>query len=474
MGYATCPVRIRASWTSLRSEPAPSAQSRLYSLVPRELSTIWRECLTGYINRLGWTHHVSPRALLVQEVVPLITDAQWPYSSAHMMHVFGAANAMSLNGGGPLSQEWSGLLGQLTRRSDLHLLIAPWWIGDLSSRRLLRATPAWCPACLSEWREKGEPIYQPLLWMLQLITICPRHKKTLIDRCSSCHKRQPVIVTNKARPGECTHCVTWLGNGSDEWQKQTSDAAIQTWQEWVVATLEELHTLSRSFDVFRWEPFFASLTACLQERGGYTNVARMTGMRREVLYRWKEATYTPSLEAIFKLCYVFDVTPVQIVNNQTTKVRQALESGTGARVPQFRRHHRRVDLERCQAYLQAVLDGREKPLCFRQITQHLGYAERQLYYHFPRECAVIASLMREYRKLRQEERLNQIREQVRQAAMTLHAQGIYPSQRQLRPLLPGGLMRLQEAKEAWLATLHELGFEPRNVRHTHVGAAPAL
>jgi DNA-binding phage protein len=268
--------------------------------------------------------------------------------------------------------------------------------------------------------------------------------------------------------------VTWLGNGSDEWQKQTSDAAIQTWQGWVVATLEELHTLSLSSGVFRWEPFFASLAACLQERGAYTNVARMTGMRREVLYRWKEATYTPSLEAIFKLCYVFDVTPVQIMNNQTTKVKQALESATGVRVPQFRRHHRRVDLERCQAYLQAVLDGCENPLCFRQITQHLGYAERQLYYHFPRECALIAPLMREYRKLRQEERLNQIREQVRQAAMALHAQGIYPSQRQLRPLLPGGLMRLQAAKEAWLATLHKLGFEPRNVRHTHVGAAPAL
>ena len=29
-----------------------------------------------------------------------------------------------------------------------------------------------------------------------------------------------------------------------------------------------------------------------------------------------------------------------------------------------------------------------------------------------------------------------------------------------------------EAKEAWYATLHELGFEPRNVRHTHVGPAP--
>ncbi len=198
----------------------------------------------------------------------------------------------------------------------------------------------------------------------------------------------------------------------------------------------------------------------------------MTGMNRQVLYRWKEATYTPSPEAIFKLYYVFGVTPLQIMNNQIAKLREVLVSDTAVHVPQFRRHHRRIDQEHCQAYLETVLDGSERPQCFRQIAHSLGCAEHQLYYHFPKECAMIASLMREYRKIRQQERLNQVHEQVRQAMMTLHTQGVYPSQRQLRPLFPGGLMRLQEAKETWLATLHELGFEPRNGRHTHVSLAP--
>jgi len=96
----------------------------------------------------------------------------------------------------------------------------------------------------------------------------------------------------------------------------------------------------------------------------------------------------------------------------------------------------------------------------RQIEKHLGYTVRQLSYHFPKECALITPLAQEYRQQRKEERLSRVREQVRKAVISVHSQGMYPSQRKLRPLLPGGLMRMPEAKEAWRAALHELGFDP--------------
>ncbi len=46
------------------------ARSRLYSLAPYEIETIWRESLTGYINRLGRTHHISPRAFVAEMILP--------------------------------------------------------------------------------------------------------------------------------------------------------------------------------------------------------------------------------------------------------------------------------------------------------------------------------------------------------------------------------------------------------------------
>ena len=167
----------------------------------------------------------------------------------------------------------------------------------------------------------------------------------------------------------------------------------------------------------------------------------------------------PLLESILRFCYACDVTPVQIMRNQVHPLRQTIEQRSPVHAPLPRSHYRRVNLEHCRAFLQAILEGHEKPRSLRQVEKHLGYTTRQLFYHFPEECALIASRTREYRQQRKEERLDNVRKQVRQAMFSLHDQGIYPSQRQLRSLLPGGCMRQAEAKEAWCLTLQELGFE---------------
>src|SRR3989442_2279028 len=189
-------------------------RSRLYGVEPRSVGTVWSECLTRYINRLVWQHGVSPRTLAAQEIGPLLVDADWwRYPSPHLMGVFCAANAMSLNGSGHLATTWSDLLEQLTARTDLRFLISPWWIGDLPAARNLRTSPAWCPACYAEWKQQGLPLYQPLLWMLQAVTLSPTHKKRLVERCPSCQGKQAVIVSHKAQSGECTKCAVWLGTG---------------------------------------------------------------------------------------------------------------------------------------------------------------------------------------------------------------------------------------------------------------------
>src|SRR5712692_511544 len=48
-------------------------RSRLYGLVPCGLGTMFQESLTSYLNRLGWRHHVSPRDLAAQEIVPYLS-----------------------------------------------------------------------------------------------------------------------------------------------------------------------------------------------------------------------------------------------------------------------------------------------------------------------------------------------------------------------------------------------------------------
>lgn len=465
MHQAPIAVRITEPWTEARGQPGVLSEggipprSQLYSLAPFEVETIWRESLTGYINRLARTHHISPRALIAEVICPRLSGGLSP-SSARLALL--GARGMSLNGAGAMAQAWASVLEQLTARTDLHLLTLPWWIGDLSPRRQLRETPAWCPSCLFEWRGKGHPLYQPLCWMFQIVVICPQHQALLTDRCPSCHNRQKIITTNKIAPGECTHCTTWLGAEARDLPKQVQNDELLTWQGWVMQVLEELHTASLGASVLPWKPFFRHLARYLKEQRAYSKLARLTGISRERLYQWvnNDDAYTPTFEAICKFCYACDVTPWQVMTDQLSRLQQTIQSGTAPHPPRPRRRNRHVDQEQCQALLQAVLDGREEPMGISQIALRLGYAVRQLVYHFPYECAAVTQRAKDYRKQRKEQRLVQIREEVRQAMLSLHAQGLYPSQRKLRSLLPGGLMLDPEAKEAWRTTLKELGFEP--------------
>src|SRR6266700_1875452 len=90
-------------------------RSQLYGLEPYGLETVWSECLTSYINRLGWSHGVAPRALAAQEIGPLLDTASWNYSSPQLMGAFCASNALSLNGPGKLATTWATILEQLTQ-----------------------------------------------------------------------------------------------------------------------------------------------------------------------------------------------------------------------------------------------------------------------------------------------------------------------------------------------------------------------
>jgi len=446
--------RVAGPWPDL------PPRSRLYSLAPCDVGTLWRESLTGYLNRLAGTHRVSPRALVAQEILPALDTAQ-PCGAARQLAEFGSHGAMSLNGVGSAGQAWATILEHLTARPEVHQLTARWWIGDLSSRRLLRVAPAWCPDCLSEWRAADRPIVQPLLWMLHLVTICPRHRRPLTERCCQCHHRQAVLATHKARPGECTRCAQWLGRAADRQQASEPRDDVLAWQAWVIAALEELLAASLARGVLPWAPFFANLAAFLEEEGAHTKLAHVTGVNRQLLYCWvgQNYAYTPTLGAIFKFCYVCEVTPLQLMTNHLDPLRYAIRQDVLPRSPQPRQPRRRVDTERCREAIQAVLAGHEDVLGVEHLARDLGYTGPQLVYYFPDECALITARADAYRARRKQQRISQVCTAVRQAVMKLHAEGRFPSHNRLQHALPMRVMRMPDASAAWHAALRELGLE---------------
>lgn len=439
--------------------PNELPRSRLYSLVPCEVDTLWTECLTSYLNRLGWTHHVSPRAMVVQEIMPYLNKTQ--ALSRQWIGSLSRGYAMSMNGVGAPALEWAKILERLTMRPDLHLLTLRWWIGDLSSRGHLRAWPAWCPTCYAEWQEQKMPIYQPLLWCFKVITSCPKHHRLLESHCPHCQKNQSMIALG-TRPGHCTQCNRWLGIPPDEELPHKRDEKLRQWQQWLLQTLEELRAASTISGPLQWELFFIHLGAgCVSaaDLATWDQVERFTGVKRYILHQWFKQRWISSLETILQLCYVCEVTPLQIRKGEIASLVEVIAHNTPSRPSVYRRTRPKVDPERSLELMQAVLDGRDEPLSLRQLCKRLGYGHRTLKELFPEECALIVQQARERRKQQDKQRVAKTCEQVRQAVFSLHAQGVYPSLHKVQAFLPAGVMLQPEARETWHAALRELRLE---------------
>jgi TniQ len=432
------------------------ARSQLYSLEPQAMGSLWQESFTSYLNRLAWTHHVSPRAMVIQEIIPYLNKTQG--ASRQWIGALSRGSAINMNGAGSLALEWSGTLEQLTQRSDLHLLTLHGWIGNLPSVGHLRTCPAWCPICYAEWQENELCIYQPLLWLFKVMTLCPKHHYPLESHCPHCQKKQSVIAL-RTHPGHCTQCNQWLGSSLDEKPLHQSTEELILWQQWVIQVLEELRMASCTGPL-QWEYFFTHLLQGITYTAvTWEQVERFTGIKKHVLLPWLDLSKTPSLETILKLCYVCEVTPLQVMKGETASLVEVLQRGGPSRPPIHRRPRPTVDVARCRELIYAVLDGREKPMSQNQLCKVLGCGHHKLQRFFPEERVLIVQKARAYRKQQDRRRVAKTCEQVRQAVFTLHAQGTYPSLHKVQSFLAAGVMLQPEARETWHAVRRELGLE---------------
>jgi transcriptional regulator with XRE-family HTH domain len=377
-------------------------RSKLYGLNPCEVGNVWTESFTSYINRLGWRHGVAPLVLIQQEIVPIL-DLEWGKKfTSHNPSVF-RSSAMGLNGSGNFAASWINALSQLTMRSDLSSLTSVWNIGNLPHYGNLRRSPAWCPDCYQEWQKQGVPIYQPLLWMLQAMVICPRHQKRLLDRCPFCQKTQAIFTSEKSRLGECTKCARWLGAETEPQETPVLDEELIAWQIWILQNLQTLKTRVRSSEVIQWETFFAQLAVGMKEWGSFSRLARITGIHREALHRWVSGVDIPSFEKILKFCYICNTTPLQIMNGQFASLQEVIQNETS--LSTFRHHpvpRNPVNYDYCPKVLHDICEGKEDPpVSMLHLAQRLGCEVHALTRHFPQECALISDATRKHRQQRQ-------------------------------------------------------------------------
>ncbi len=143
-------------------------RSEFYHLKPVGVGTPYVESSSSYATRLAHEHFVSPFALM-KRVTPLVP-------TIGSIPVQASVNSIAILGAGVIASNFVRALEMLTMRRDLSWTTMITWVNVLSQRPLICRKRAWCPACYETWRQRGEIVYDPLLWALAAITVCPIHK----------------------------------------------------------------------------------------------------------------------------------------------------------------------------------------------------------------------------------------------------------------------------------------------------------
>ncbi|UBF28557.1 TniQ family protein [Kovacikia minuta CCNUW1] len=226
--------------------PKTPKRSKLYSLEPVSISTAYTEGLISYVCRLAEAHCVSPGVLIKQEILPSFRrNYTVGNQEIYQLHNNGGittvaclpkpANTKNSNEYGFLAFQYIKGLEPLVLREDLQSLIIPPWIGEAlgTDIELARDVRAWCPKCFQDSLDIKKPIYEPLLWSITAVTVCPYHHQPLQSRCPFCKKNQRPL-TGKMQVGRCSQCKAWLNKlGENSSESESSVYAELEWHLWV-------------------------------------------------------------------------------------------------------------------------------------------------------------------------------------------------------------------------------------------------
>ncbi|UKO99999.1 TniQ family protein [Nostoc sp. UHCC 0870] len=421
-------------------KPIIPPRSRLFSLEPIGLGTPYVESLTSYVVRLAETHSITTSKLVTSEIVPILRQEDSSYTSKKNSYIFssiGSSQARgALNGTGVMSSNLVQALTTLTLRSDLcFLTMLPWAEVIASQKALSRHIKAWCHICYNEWQEQEQVVYEPLIWTLDVIKVCPRHHQRLQTQCPHCHK-QLLALEEKTRLGYCSKCQGWLGVVS------RIDSDIQclsenelSWQIWVAENIGKIIATAPHLESFPSREVIGKIIyeyVNQATKGNYADFASFIGKSRTNVSEWCSGRKIPKLITTLQICEFLGIPLLDFFRGIIHPINH----------PTINKQYQKQKLQK--------LD----------LAQQLGCDDGKIYRHFPDFYHIISARYLRYRQAHRQELAQKIREDVRQAALKLHAEGKNPHGKSVGKLLSKpGIMLNKEAQVALRQIRLELGYE---------------
>jgi hypothetical protein len=457
-------LKVCEMWDVMPPELPP--RSRLYHLPPIGVGTPHVESLTGYAARLAAAHNVRLSVLVIHELLPLLKPKYLIDEGRHLSPFWSGAS-QAVNGPRLTALEWTQGLERLTLRSELQFLTLQPWAEVLAIRGLLRPIRAWCPACYEEWRQAGQEIYEQLLWAMASVQVCPRHRRVLSTRCPypDCG-RVLFLLGPKSRPGYCSTCERWLGVSSETVPTENDNPGDEQmeWQVWVAESIGVLLAAAPTLPALpRRERIAYAVGVCVEQAamGKVTVLAQALALSLGAVWGWLHKAQVPRLDHLLRLCDLLDLSLLGLLteaNLHAGPLRTDRPWMTES--PPQRQARRPFDVEGVRQALERVLGSEEyPPPSTAEVGRRLGYSCNILRGRFPELCGAISARYKAFLARRAQEKRQELCAKVRQAVLTIHAQGNYPSTKRIEDLLtPQRPFWVPDVRQTWLETLHELGW----------------
>jgi transcriptional regulator with XRE-family HTH domain len=181
--------------------------------------------------------------------------------------------------------------------------------------------------------------------------------------------------------------------------------------------------------------------------GNVAAFSRLLEMPKNTVWMWHTGKVLPQLGVLLQICHCLGISLLDFLTNEAIYsepfmiTRQSLTRQRPQRVaPKFFN-----SIQMRQALLSELSSAEEPPPSMKEVAERLGYNRRTLSRHFPDLCRAISAKSRLYRKAAKENKIEYSCEEVRQIALKLHHQSVYPSESRVSELMtrPGDLRNKQ-------------------------------
>jgi hypothetical protein len=448
------------------TSPNLPPRSRLYPLEPIGIGTPCVESLTGYVARLAEAHCVSTGVLFSKEIDALtgkgnIFTFRLEENAGYSTH--------TINGRGGPARDFVRALESLTHRSGLrYLTLLPWEHVLPHQGGIQRRSRAWCVQCLHMGKAGARPVYEPLLWTLKPVTLCPLHQQPLSFVCPSC-KVQNGVLDPRTRPGYCSKCGQWLAPlpiATVLPDNRVLNNDDLRWGDWVAKVLGEILAAAPRLSFAPSRDVIAQMIHFCVEHisdGNTSEFARELEVGRGDVMKWQLGKALPKFPSLLGLTFRLGISLLDLIRGATDSVPQKFIhlfppqlSKKQFASRRLRKPQRRMNSAEVLHILQAALNENPPP-SVRQVINRTNHGRTIIYRYFPIECRTIAQHFADYRKIRAIARRDRARAEIRQVAYQLHAEGIKITRQHLRPLLTSSdYTNLEEGRAALRQIREEL------------------